>query len=68
MKQCTYPDLEAMRKVDIRDIDPDTIPDIRDIKIDTEQPVQERILSYIQQVKNPYVLRCGKISCSPEAG
>lgn len=61
MKQSTYLDLEAMRKIDIQHVDPDTIPDIRNIKIDTEKPLLERSLDYISQAQNPYYIRCGKI-------
>jgi len=61
MIQPTYIDLESMRNVDIRDIEPETIPDIRDINIDSNKPLLERILDYINQVKNPYFIRCGKI-------
>ena len=57
----TYPDLETMRNVDIQYVDHDTLPDIRDIKIDNDKPLLERILDYIDKVKNPYYIRCGKI-------
>ena len=42
-----------------RDID--ELVDIRDIEIDTSLPVEERIKSYIQQVKNPYCFRVGDV-------
>ena len=61
MEQPTYIDLESMRNTDIQDFDPDEIPDIKDIHIDTEKPVLDRVLDYIAQVKNPYFMRCGKI-------
>jgi len=54
-------DLESMRNIDIRHFVPDTIPDIQDINIDTEQPVFDRVLDYIAQAKNPYFTRRGKI-------
>ena len=47
---------EKMKNVDIRTVDKSTLTDIRDIKINTTKPVQERIKSYIEQVKNPYCL------------
>ena len=61
MTQSTYPDLDSMRNIDIQHIDPDTLPDIRDINIDDNKPLSERILDYINQIKNPYLIRCGKI-------
>ena len=57
----TYIDLESMRNVDIQDFDPNTIPDIKDIHIDIEKPTLDRIYDYINQAKNPYFIRCGKI-------
>jgi hypothetical protein len=61
MKLPTYPDLEAMRNVNIQNFDPATIPYTADITIDTEKPVLERVLDYISQAKNPYFVRSGKI-------
>jgi len=54
MKQYTYPDLEAMRNVDIKDFDRNTIPYSKDIYINTELPEIERVLNYIEQAKNAY--------------
>ena len=61
MGQPTYFDLNSMRNIDIQHVDPDTIPDIRDINIDNNKPLLERTLDYIKQIKNPYCIRCGKI-------
>ena len=33
--------------------------DIRQIHIDTSLPRQERIASFVSQLKNPYLFRCG---------
>ena len=54
-------DLEAMRNVDIRTVDPSTLVDISDVKIDTSLPKEERMKQYIEQIKNPYCFKCGKI-------
>ena len=35
--------------------------DIRDINIDTSLPVEDRIKSYIEQVKDPYCFRVGDV-------
>lgn len=35
--------------------------DIRDVNIDTSLPVEERIRSYIEQVKDPYCFRVGDV-------
>ena len=56
-----YPDLNAMRSIDIQQVDFNILPDIRDVHIDSEKPLLERVLDYINQIKNPYCVRCGKI-------
>ena len=33
--------------------------DIRDVKVDKMLPKNERIASFIRQIKNPYHFRCG---------
>lgn len=35
--------------------------DIRDVEIDTSLPVEERIKSYIEQVRDPYCFRVGDV-------
>ncbi len=56
----TQEQIDAMRDVDVRAVDPDTLRDIRDVKIDAELPKQERILDFIKQIGNPYCYRHGK--------
>jgi predicted RNA binding protein with dsRBD fold (UPF0201 family) len=46
--------LEKMANVDICTVDPDTLVDIETVTIRTDLPKEERILDYIQQIKNPY--------------
>lgn len=52
--------LIAMREVDVRTVDPSTLKDIRDVKINTSLPSKERIQDYIRQIGNPYCYRYGK--------
>ena len=52
-------DLEAMRNVDIRTVDPSSLVDIRDVNIDANLPVAEKATSYIEQIRNPYCFRHG---------
>ena len=35
----------------------DSLVDIRDVKIDRSQPVEERMKSYVEQIKNPYLFK-----------
>ena len=37
----------------------DSLVDIRDVKIDRSQPVEERVKSYVEQIKNPYLFKVG---------
>lgn len=51
-------DLASMRKLDVRDIDPETLVDISDIRIDLSKPPEQRMASLIQQMNgNPYFFR-----------
>ena len=57
---CTPEELDAMKNVDIRTIDPASLRDIRDVKVNTSLPKAERIQDYIRQIGNPYCYRHGK--------
>ena len=56
----TAADLDAMPAVDMKTIDPDELRDIRDVEINTELPLKERMIDYIGQIGNPYCYRHGK--------
>lgn len=51
--------LNSMKNVDIRKVNPDSLVDIHDVIINTDLPKSERILDFIQQIKNPYCFKCG---------
>ena len=36
-----------------------SLVDIRDVKIDRTLPVEERMKSYVEQIKNPYLFKVG---------
>lgn len=55
----TQEELEEMSNVDVREVDSDSLVDIRDVRIDPDLPVKERVLDYVRQMKNPYCYRCG---------
>ena len=57
---CTQEELESMKIVDIRTVNPATLRDIRDVKINTALPKEQRIQDYIRQIGNPYCYRDGK--------
>ena len=51
-----------MKAIDIRSVDPATVPDIRDIQVDPALPPAERIREAARQLNgNPFVYRCGGI-------
>lgn len=62
MESCalTRESLEAMKNIDIRTVDPETLRDIRDVHVDAELPKEERLLEFIRQIGNPYCYRHGK--------
>ena len=37
----------------------DSLVDIRDVKIDRSAPLEERMKSYVKQIKNPYMFKVG---------
>ena len=38
-----------------------SLVDIRDVKIDKTLPTEERIKSYVKQIKNPYKFKVGDV-------
>ncbi len=54
-------DFDSLRKVDVREVDPNTLVDIREVKIDQSLPKEQRMADFIRQVKNPYCFRVGKV-------
>jgi len=38
-----------------------SLVDIRDVKIDKSLPTEERIKSYVEQIKNPYKFKVGDV-------
>ena len=53
--------IEEMRSVDVRTIDPETLVDITSIRLDGELPRKDRIRNFLEQIKNPYCYRVGKV-------
>ena len=51
--------LEEMKSVDLRTVDREELVDIRDVHIDRSLPIEERIRSFVEQIKNPYCFKCG---------
>jgi len=56
----TASDIDAMKAVDPKEVEPSTLRDIRDVEVNTELPKKERLLDFIRQIGNPYCYRHGK--------
>ena len=53
--------LKELSQIDIRSIDPKDLVDIKDVTICEDLPIPERVLDYIQQIKNPYCYLCNGV-------
>ena len=49
--------IEEMKAVDVRTVDPETLVDVTQIKIDENLSKEERVAEFLRQVKNPYCFR-----------
>lgn len=57
--EITREKLEEMASVDIRNVDINSLTDLRDIVIDTKKPVAQKLASFAAQTNNIYVHRIG---------
>lgn len=55
-------EIDIMKNVDIRAVDPAELVDIREIQINPRQSREERIRDFVRQVKNPYCFRVGGVA------
>ena len=51
--------LQKMRDLDITKIDREDLADIRDVKIDSSLPEDEKLERYINEIVNPFCFRYG---------
>lgn len=59
MLDITDKELEAMEMMDVQTVDINTLTDIRDIKIDTNLPVEKKLALFAKQTNNLFVHRIG---------
>ena len=52
--------LQELKRVNIKEVNPDELVDISEIEIDTKQSVQKRVKEDVEQVHNPYLVRVGE--------
>lgn len=66
----TAEELEELRNTDIKSVDKDGLVDLRDIKINPNLSVEQRIKEFMDKVKNPYCFLVGdvvvKVAFNPE--
>ena len=53
--------LQELRDIDITQVDRNILVDIKDVKIDSSLSADEKVDSFIEQIKNPYCFLCGDI-------
>ena len=53
-KEILPADLREMAAVDIRTVNPEELVDMKNVKINPNLPVKERVADYINQIRNPY--------------
>lgn len=52
-------ELIAMRQMDVMEADRNYLADIRNVNIDTNKPVREKVLEFLNAVHNPYLVLSG---------
>lgn len=57
----TVSELQQMRTLDPLCVDKNTLVDIESIQINMELPREKRIIDFIEQIKNPYLFKCGDL-------
>ena len=60
----TAEELIKLRDVDVTNVDRDTLVDLQDIRINDKLSVDERIASFIEQIKNPYCFKVDGVAFS----
>ena len=51
--------LARMRQQNIKEVNKDDLVDIRSVVVDTSLPPEQRMMDYLEKIKNPYCYRCG---------
>ena len=54
-------DLERLRSVNPDEVNRSELVDIQDIVVKSQLPKEERIADFIQNIKNPYLCKCGNM-------
>lgn len=57
----TAKEMDALKSVDVRNVDREGLVDIREVPVEQGIPAEERIKRFIGKVKNPYCFRVGNV-------
>lgn len=55
----TSEEWNEMKQADVRTADKSRLVDLCEVEIDQNAGIEERIAAYLEQVKNPYLVRIG---------
>lgn len=53
--------IDAMKNIDLNTVDPNELVDLRDVLVDGNLSRADQIRSFLEQIKNPYCYRVGKM-------
>ena len=53
-------EVKRMSEVKIEDVNISELVDIKDVEVNINSPKNVKIKSFIRQIKNPYIYKCGK--------
>jgi hypothetical protein len=52
-------ELEKMRQMEVTTVNPNELVDMKEVEIDSNMDEMEKIIDYIEKIKNPYVFKYG---------
>lgn len=57
----TVSDLEKLSEIKIKDIDTSVLINVEEVEINHTLPATDRMVDYLEKIKNPYCFLCGEI-------
>lgn len=57
----TREELLHVRNLSFEDVDPEEIPDVKDLDIDVKKTKKEKILGILESGRNPYFIKSGNV-------
>lgn len=50
-----------MKNMELKNVNKEDLVDIRDVQIDSSLSTEDKIKSYVEQIKNPYCFKVGSV-------